>query len=66
MSKPDDDPPPIPSLPAFAHRLRNVAAEVRHIGYGKAARSPEAAMMQKDEIAAKIERLAAILERGAS
>lgn len=62
MSTPAE-PAPIPPLPAFAHRLRNVAAEVRGIGYGKASRNAEAAMIQKDEIAAKIERLAALLKR---
>ena len=60
-----DDKPAVLTLPGFAHKLRKVAAEVREIGYGKAGRHPEAAMMQKDEIAAKIERLAAVLEGGA-
>lgn len=60
-----DDKPAILTLPGFAHRLRKVAAEVRSIGYGNASRSPEAAMIQKDEIAAKIERLATVLDGGA-
>ena len=59
-----DEKPAVLTLPGFAFRLRKVAAEVRGIGYGKAARSPEAAMIQKDEIAAKIERLATVLEGG--
>ena len=59
-----DDQPVLLTLPAFAHKLRKVAAEVREIGYGRAGRHPEAAMMQKDEIAAKIERLAAVLDGG--
>lgn len=59
-----DDQPAVLTLPAFAHRLRKVADEVRKIGYGKAATSPEAAMIQKDEIAAKIERLATVLDGG--
>lgn len=61
-----DDKPAVLTLPAFAYKLRKVAAEVREIGYGKAGRHPEAAMMQKDEIAAKIERLATVLEGGRS
>lgn len=61
-----DDQPAVLTLPAFAHKLRKVAAEVREIGYGKASRHPEAAMIQKDEIAAKIERLATVLEGGRS
>jgi hypothetical protein len=60
MSAPDKR--AVLTLPAFAHRMRKVAEKVRGIGYGKASRSPEAAMIQKDEIAAEIEKLAAVLE----
>lgn len=55
---------PLPSLPAFAERLRRASLKVRGIGYNH--RTPEAAMLAKDEIANELDTLAAMLERGAN
>ena len=56
---------PVQALPMLAAKLRKLATSVRSIGSGYGSRdNPERILLAKQEIAAEIEQLAALVEGG--